>query len=259
MQAQAVGIRFHPNLDGPARFVRIDIVQGGVWSARRRNDRVNQAVGRRIVPALEAGQVQYGHIGVTGGKFGCPHLLHAVGTEVLWPYIAYFERVLHTSAFQIGSEKAAQPFFVLGDRAHGENGIAQHLEFFQYRVIEAGIGMVGTADHQNGKAIFLFHLLQDHFSPLLHLGVENIHRPPALLHGKIAFVLRDLQTVLKRLEQLLFHHVPLRKRNGRIEISHPFVSKKFTSFVKAALITFGAPATMGQLDESITFCRWVGI
>ncbi|MNI37995.1 hypothetical protein D3C73_921170 [compost metagenome] len=39
----------------------------------------------------------------------------------------------------------------------------------------------------------------------------------------------------------------------------PRTLKKSTSLVKAALITFGDPATTGQLVESITFCKYVGI
>ena len=54
VELQRVGVRLDADLDRAARLVRVDVVERGVRRLRRLDDRVDEAVGRRVVTALEA-------------------------------------------------------------------------------------------------------------------------------------------------------------------------------------------------------------
>ena len=54
VELERVGVRLHADLDRPARLVRVDVVERRVRRLARLDDRVDEAVGRRVVAALEA-------------------------------------------------------------------------------------------------------------------------------------------------------------------------------------------------------------
>ena len=80
------------------------------------DDAVDDAVGRRVVAALEARQIEQHHVRVARRELHGPHLLRAVGRVVLRPHVVDVERVL--AARDLVLEVAREVRRVARDRAH---------------------------------------------------------------------------------------------------------------------------------------------
>src|SRR5580704_736660 len=92
VQLERVDVRPYADLDAAARLVGVDVVERGVGGLARLDDRVDEAVRGRVVPALEGREIQDDHVRVTRCERGRPHLLRAVDRVVLRPDVIELER-----------------------------------------------------------------------------------------------------------------------------------------------------------------------
>src|SRR5262249_44212596 len=93
VQAQRVRVGLHAYLDRPTRLVRVDVVERGERDPRALDDAVDDAVGRCVVAALEAAEVEQGDVRMARRELRRPDLHRAVRRVVLGPDVVDAERV----------------------------------------------------------------------------------------------------------------------------------------------------------------------
>ena len=72
VELERVGVRLDADLDRACRLVRVDVVERRVRRLALLDDRVDQAVGRRVVAALERREVEHDDVRVVRREDGAP-------------------------------------------------------------------------------------------------------------------------------------------------------------------------------------------
>src|ERR1700736_1248081 len=107
------------------------------------------------------------------GEARRPYFLRAVDRVILRPHVIELERALDDPLLELLLVVAIEVLAVLRDRPDRQDRIAENLELLGDSVIEAGIGVVRPAEHQDRDAIFGFDRLEDRASLGLDVLVED--------------------------------------------------------------------------------------
>src|SRR5205085_3877726 len=99
----------HANSDGASRLVLVQVLEAEIRRARLLDDALNYAVDRRIVPALEAGQLQRYQVRMPGRKLCRPYLVIRAARIRILPRIRDIKRTAdHTGSNFIAKQPLEQ-------------------------------------------------------------------------------------------------------------------------------------------------------
>ena len=146
------------------------------------DDRVDEAVGRRVVAALELRQIEHDDVRVARRELRRPHLLHLVGRVVLRPHVVELERRLDDALRRAPPRRSGRATRgSLRDRAHRQDRIAEHLELLGDAVVEARVEWYGRPSISDRDAVLAPRPSRGSRGPCsLQVVVERLERLRAL-------------------------------------------------------------------------------
>ncbi len=130
-------------------------------------------------------------------------------------------------ALHVLGEEALQPLRILGDRAHRQDRVAEHLELLEHAVVEPRVRVIRAAEHQERDAVLLLDLLEDRAALLLQVRRRRCRAPSsAWSAGEVVLVLGDAEQRARSLEHLPLEQRRLGEGHRRVEVADPALGEE---------------------------------
>ena len=154
------------------------------------DDSLNHAVDRRIVPALEAGNLERHQVRMPRGKLRRPYFVICAAGIRIFPSIADAQRMTDHPSAHLVAEQPLQHVIIQRQRVLGEDGIAQLLELLHDLVIQSRIVVIGPPQHHDADAVLAFELVENFAGLSTDAGFVVGQSLVSHFHRTIVFLLR---------------------------------------------------------------------
>src|SRR5579864_4470637 len=161
--AQEVVDGFDTDLDRPGRFVFVQILKAKIRRPRLLDDAFDHTIDWRIVPALEAGDLERNQVRMARRELRSPNLVIGAARIRVLPGITNIQRTADHACANFFPKKAVQQILVQRKSVLREDRISKLLELVQDLMVESRIVVIRSAEHDNSNAVLVFKLVN--YSP----------------------------------------------------------------------------------------------
>src|SRR5271165_3141549 len=212
------GLDADPHRSG--RLVLVQVLERKIRRVRFLDDALDHTINGRVVAALEVRDLHGHQVGMARGELGRPDLVIGAGGVAGLPYVSDIEWMLDHAGADFFSKQALQQVFVEWQRTLRKDRVAELLELVEDFVVQAGIVMIGTAEHHNADAVLTLELVEHVARLVPHASLVFVERLIAGLDGALVLFGRQAEQGLESGEHLVRQQLAVLQVENRIDVLH---------------------------------------